>query len=62
MKTPRLRQVLFLLLTALLLAATALRFGHHISKSSFLLCYGVALMLGIAVRCLPENPLIKRGF
>jgi hypothetical protein len=62
MKTLRLRPVLFLLLTALLFAATALRFGHHISKSNFLLCYGVALMLGIVVRCLPEKPLIKRGF
>ena len=62
MKTLRLRPVLFLLLTALLFAATALRFGHHISKSSFLLCYGVALMLGIAVRCLPRQPLAEKDF
>ncbi len=55
MKTPRLRSVSYLLLTALLLAATALRFGHYISRNSFLLCYGVALMLGIIVRCLPRK-------
>jgi len=55
MKTPRLRSVSYLLLTVLLLAATALRFGHHISKGGFLLCYGLALALGIIVRCLPRK-------
>jgi hypothetical protein len=55
MKTPRLRSAFYLLLTALLLAATALRFGHHVSQSTFLLCYGVALALGIIVRCLPRK-------
>jgi hypothetical protein len=54
MQTPRLHAACYLLLIALLLAATALRFGHHISQSSFLLCYSLALALGIVVRCLPR--------
>jgi hypothetical protein len=55
MKTPRLHAAFYLLLTVLLLAATVLRFGHHISQSSFLLLYSVALALGIIVRCLPRK-------
>ncbi len=52
---PRLHAAFYLLLTALLLAATALRFGHHISRSSFLLLYVGVLALGIIVRCLPRK-------
>ncbi len=55
MKMPCLRAAFYLLLTALLFAATALRFGHYISRNSFLLYYGVALTLGIIVRCLPRK-------
>jgi ABC-type cobalamin transport system permease subunit len=55
MKTPCLRAAFYRLLTALLLTTTVLRFGHHISRSSFLLLYGVALALGIIVRCLPRK-------
>jgi hypothetical protein len=62
MQKPRARVTFYLLLTTLLLAATALRFGHHISKNSFLLFYAGALTLGIIVRCLPRQPLAKKGF
>lgn len=62
MQTPRLRAAFYLLLTVLLLAATALRFGHHISKSSFWLSYAGALALGIIVRCLPRQPLAEKDF
>jgi hypothetical protein len=62
MQTPRLHLTFYLLLTVLLLAATALRFGHSISKSSFWLFYGVALAIGIIVRCLPRKPLTKEDF
>jgi hypothetical protein len=55
MQTPRPRAILYLLLIALLLAATALRLGHHITQSSFWLCYTGVLALGIVVRCLPGN-------
>ncbi len=55
MKTPRLRSAFYLLLTALFLTAAVLRFGHHISKNSFLLCYAGMLALGIIVRCLPRK-------
>ncbi|TVT41841.1 hypothetical protein FNT36_10490 [Hymenobacter setariae] len=62
MKTPRLQIAFYLFLTGLLLAVAALRFGHHITKSSFWLCYGVALALGIIVRCLPRKPLTEKDF
>jgi hypothetical protein len=62
MKTPRLRAAFYWLLTALLLAATALRIGHHISRNSFLLCYTGMLALEIIVRCLPRQPLAKKDF
>jgi hypothetical protein len=56
MQTLRQRAAFYLLL----LAATALRFGHHISQGSFWLCYGVALVLGIIVRCLPRKLLMEK--
>lgn len=62
MKTPRLQVVFYLFLTGLLLAATAMRLGHHITKSGFWLCYGVALVLGVVVRCLPRQPLTEKDF
>ena len=62
MQTPRLRAAFYLLLIALLLADTALRLGHHITKGSFWLCYAGVLALGIVVRCLPRRPLTKNDF
>jgi hypothetical protein len=62
MKTPRLQVAFYLFLTGLLLAAAALRIGHYITKSSFWMCYGVALVLAIIVRCLPRRPLTEKDF
>jgi len=45
MRITRLRFAFYLLIIALPLTATALRFSHYISKSSFLLFYGVAWRL-----------------